>query len=327
MIVRYQICSAVAAACIALSSCADKTVSQRTVFAMDTAFTVKGEDADVSAAAELLNELDSLFDRYSPESDIYAINERYSSTPSDYTRRIVSESLSLSEKYGNSVNILGGEITDLWNIAADEPVIPSDEQISAAVKHTENASFSVETMRFADEFGSIDLGAVAKGFALDMIAEQLNGGYCVVSAGSSVLMYGKKPDGKPFSVAVRDPSDGSEVLGTLTAEECFLSTSGGYERFFELDGKRYIHIFDLGSGVPCETDLTSVTVVCSSGILSDFMSTLIFTGGSEKLGDYMDIPEISVIAVTEDKIVYVSADLDFTLSADSDYSIEVWDND
>ena len=92
---------------------------------------------------------------------------------------------------------------------------------------------------------------------------------------------------------------------TFESGEAFVSTSGGYERFFEAGGKRYIHILDLKTGRPSESDLASVTVICDSGIKSDFLSTAIFIGGKEGLTKYLDDSSIQIIAVDNDgEIIY-----------------------
>ena len=326
---RIKTLAAAVICCIFLTGCGSQDLqdpqTQRTVFVMDTAASVKGTASDVDVAVDTLTSLSALFDRYDKKSDIYSINNRLDTAVSDYTAELIEQSVRLSEIYGTNVSIFAGDITDAWGISSDEPAVPSEEALSDALKSYRNASFSPDTMRFADENGSIDVGSVAKGYALDKVAERLDGEYCIVSMTSSVLLHGKKPNGEKFSVAIRDPN-GEGSLGTLHTDECFLSTSGGSERFFEVDGKRYIHIFDLESGKPCETDLTSVTVICNSGILSDFLSTLIFIEGTEELGKYMQDQTLGIIAVTDKNTVYISENVDFSIAENSGYTLEVWKN-
>ena len=338
---RIKSLAATAICCIVLTGCASDASrhpqTQRTVFVMDTAASAKGTKSDVDVAVETLTDLSALFDRYDKNSDIYSINGRLGAPVSDHTKELIEQSVGLSEKYGESVSIFAGDITDAWNISSDEPTVPSEETLSDALKSYQNASFSLDTMSFADGNGSIDVGSVAKGYALDKVAEQLGDECCIVSMTSSVLLHGKKSNGEKFSVSIRDPADGESSLGTLHTDECFLSTSGGSERFFEIDGKRYIHIFDLSNGMPCETDLISVTVICGGtdaaqlsvgeGILSDFLSTLIFIEGTDSLGKFMEDPRLGIIAVTDKNTIYISENIDFTLAEDSGYTLEVWKNE
>ncbi|MCD7811545.1 MAG: FAD:protein FMN transferase [Ruminococcus sp.] len=318
--------SAAFSASCSVGSQSDETV-EKTVFAMDTAVSFKGSSQDAEMAEEILYRLDSLFDRYSEESDIYAINNRMSCDISEDTENIIISACELSELYGSDVSIFGGSITDCWNINSENPTVPSDEEIEAALDSFRKASFSLETMSFADENGSIDLGSVAKGYAMDKIYEELDSdSYYIVSANSSILLNGEKPDGEPFIVSLRDP-EGDGTLGTIRTEACFLSTSGGYERYFEADGCRYSHIFDLNTGRPSETDLTSVTVICDSGIKSDFLSTLIYLGGTARLGEYLDDETLKIVAVTENREIYLSGGIDFELNEDSSYTIKEADNE
>lgn len=309
---------ALMAACMMfMNSCSaeDNTAEEKNFFAMDTAVSVKGNGQCADTAEEIFLRLDGIFDRYSPESDIYSLNQRLDTDISQDTQEIIIRSIELSDKYGDQVSIFAGDITDCWNISADTPKIPSLTEINAALDSFSNSSFSLETMSFADEKGSIDLGAVAKGYALDKISDALpDDSWSVISTGSSVLLHGEKPDGNKFTVSVRDPETGGS-LGMITSDACFISTSGGYERYFEADGKRYSHIFDLSTGCPSETDLTSVTVICQSGIESDFLSTLIYLGGTQLLEEYMSSGNFGVIAVTENRDVYVSDGVDFQLAA------------
>ncbi|MBE6861517.1 MAG: FAD:protein FMN transferase [Ruminococcus sp.] len=299
--------------------------SERTMFVMDTAVTIKGSKNDTEKAADVLKRLDGLFDRYNDTSDISAINSRKGTPLSDETADLIRQSAELSEKYGNEVSIFAGDITDCWNIGSENPKVPSHTEIDSALESIANADFSLDTMSFSDENGSIDVGSVAKGYALDRIKSELDGdSCCIVSMTSSVLMSGSKPDGEKFTAAVRDPENGSKIIGTIRTDECFLSTSGGYERYFEADGKRYSHIFDLETGKPSDTDLTSVTVICQIGIESDFLSTLIYAGGTENLGEHLKNDDIAVLAVTDKHEIYHSDGMDFVPEKDSGYAVKEW---
>jgi thiamine biosynthesis lipoprotein len=204
--------------------------------------------------------------------------------------------------YGGEVDINIGALTRLWGISTDNPRVPADEEIAAALT----------------DYTYLDLGAVAKGFALDRVYAALleadtdtESGYAIISAESSILLYGKKPGGKPFKTAIKDPLNPGEYVGYIETEAVFISTSGGSERFFEADGQRYSHILDPATGYPARTDLASVTVIVPAdlpdgGILSDFFSTLIFIRGVEGL-EYLSEYEggaFAYIAIDKDGNIY-----------------------
>ena len=98
-----------------------------------------------------------------------------------------------------------------------------------------------------------------------------------------------------------------------------MSTSGGYERYFEVDGKKYCHIIDLETGYPVETDLISVTVVSAeNGLLTDFLSTCVYMGGTKKLDQYLNNSKYQIIALDKNKKIYCSDSIK--------ESIEILDN-
>ena len=128
---------------------------------------------------------------------------------------------------------------------------------------------------------------IAGVWALDAAAAVLKGKKtsAVVSFGGSVLLFGQKPDGGPWTVGVRDPNgDEASYFATLSFalkadEAVFISTSGSYEKTFTENGKTYHHILDPKTGYPVENDLVSVTAVAEDGFLSDALSTALFVIG------------------------------------------------
>ena len=131
---------------------------------------------------------------------------------------------------------------------------------------------------------ALDLGSVGKGAACDAaVAAYKEAGVdrAVVAVGGSVGVWGEKPFGQLWNIAVRDPdSEGS--LGTLSVPSGFLSTSGSYEKQFEEDGVTYHHILDPKTGYPAESGLVGVTIWSDSGVLSDALSTACFVLGMEE---------------------------------------------
>ena len=127
--------------------------------------------------------------------------------------------------------------------------------------------------------------------------------------GSSVMVYGEKPDGSEWKVAVTDPRDvEGEYLGAITLEGGeFLSTSGDYEKYFIEDGKRYHHILDPKTGYPVWNGLDSVTVVCNSGLLADGLSTACFVLGMEDAQSLLEKYNAEAVFVDEDKNVYLTS--------------------
>lgn len=171
----------------------------------------------------------------------------------------------------------------------DKPpaIIPTQEQITFALTHTgyENLSLTDGTVMLPKDM-ALDLGAAGKGIACDRIAAYLREQSvygAVISVGGSVVTIGKKPDGTPWQIGIVDPWDTSSLVGILYLEgENFVSTSGDYERYVEVDGVRYHHILNPATGYPADSGVRSVTILCDSGILSDALSTACFVLGVEE---------------------------------------------
>ena len=140
-------------------------------------------------------------------------------------------------------------------------------------------------LRFYDDQKiELDFGAVGKGFAADeavLILKENGIKSALLDFGGNIQAFGKKPDGSLWKVGIKNPWDG-QVACALSVESKAVVTSGGYERFFEKDGERYIHIFDPATGHPSQSDLESVTIVCESGKYADALSTALFVMGKDK---------------------------------------------
>ncbi|MBR1423716.1 MAG: FAD:protein FMN transferase [Ruminococcus sp.] len=283
-----------------------------TFFAMDCPceITVYAGDDLTKDIKDRINGLDHLLSAYDEESDINRLNAAESGERVSISRdssEVLRKSLGLYEKYGGC-NILIGAVTKLWDISG-EPKVPSDEEIETALA-TFKADEPKNILNIADDGKSAkllnsaqaDLGCIAKGYALDKVKEILDEQKpqaAIASFGSSIYCCGKKPDGSPFKIGIRDPFMPDGICAQIETDGCFLSTSGGYERFFSADGVTYCHIFDEATGRPTRSTLQSVTVIADSGAESDFLSTRIFVGGEEELERWLSDDEISVIAIDD----------------------------
>ncbi len=288
--------------------------SESFFYSMDTYVEIIGDNEIKDDVKQIFADTEKIFDNYNPESEASKLNQSGNMNASDKFLNAVKEITDLNKKYGNSADITIGAATKLWNIAGENPVVPSEEEIENAVKTIgyENIKINDDTITLENNT-QLDFSAVAKGLALDYAKEEFDrqgAGKCVVSAGSSsILLYGDDT----FTTRILSP-DSDEILGKLHTESGFVSTSGGYHRYTVVDNQKYMHILDTETGCPSETDLTSVTVFCQSGLDSDFLSTMIFADGTEKLSEHLNSKDFKIVAVDKDKNVYVSKGLDFELT-------------
>ena len=231
---------------------------------------------------------------------------------SDY----LDDCVELSEK-SDCFTLFCGEMKELWKIE-DGGYIPSDDEIVKTLDNLKNTSLKIDSNTISITNGILDLGALGKGTACDETIEYLKGQKVendLVTVGGSVGVIGKDP----YKIGVRNPFGGqNDYFAILNITNCFISTSGDYEKHFEKDGVRYSHIFDARTGRPVQNDITSVTVVADNGTISDFLSTAIFCEGIEKGYELAEEFDAEVIIVKKDKSVLITDGLEDKLTINDD---------
>ena len=144
---------------------------------------------------------------------------------------------------------------------------------------------------------------MAKGYASDKLAELLKKKgvkSAWLSLGGNVCAIGTKPDGSPWRIAVQNPADENDYVGVVEISDACAVTSGGYQRYFEENGKKYHHIIDPATGKPAESGLTSVTIICKDGTKADALSTALYVMGlDDALAYWKTQDDFEVIFVTE----------------------------
>ena len=189
-----------------------------------------------------------------------------------------------------------------------------NKEISEDTSQNTNTNESVSSIYIGDKC-TLDLGAVGKGIACDVVQDYLKQqkevSGAVIAVGGSILLYGSKVDGTNWNVAVQNPrgKDG-EAMGVLSLSGTTnVSTSGDYEKYFMQNGKRYHHILDPSTGYPAESSLISVTVVSDNGLLSDGLSTACFVLGKEKGQKLLETYGAEGIFIDQNKKVTVTKGL------------------
>ena len=177
---------------------------------------------------------------------------------------------------------------------------------------------------------AVDLGGIAKGYASDKLAELLKKKgvkSAWLSLGGNVCAIGTKPDGSPWRSAVQNPADENDYVGVVEISDACAVTSGGYQRYFEENGKKYHHIIDPATGKPAESGLTSVTIICKDGTKADALSTALYVMGlDDALAYWKTQDDFEVILVTEEGEVVATEGLKDSFTFDgkgNDYTYRV----
>ncbi len=295
---RIALCLAVITLFLALfPSCAATSKHTESFFFMDTVISVtlytKNPDRAQEAFAdcrELLSELDLLWTRHREGGDVAAINasETGCEITDARTKALLLRAMELSLATNGAFDITLAPLSELWETCGEENRLPTDAEISERLALVGTNRLTVTDRGIVKPIGvQIDLGGIGKGQAISLLKadlssrEGIDGG--LISFGSNVAVFGKKPSGEPFRVALRDPKDASGTVGTLDLDaESVLSVSGDYERFVTINQKKYHHILDPQTGYPSDSGLSSVAVIASDGALADALSTAFLVMGAEK---------------------------------------------
>lgn len=282
---------ALAAALIIVSVVADVILNnreiQKTDFAMGAVVSqdIRGKDCTV-ASEEIISAIKERENKISwriGTSEIAGLNENKSGKVSEETLEILNQLLDICENSDGAVDLTVGKLTELWNIGSENFIPPSEKEIEKVLKSVswEKVKTEDKSVTISDN-QKIDLGFAGKGIACDdagKIISKYKISEAIINVGGSLCLYGKDD----FTVGIRNPlGDVSDYMAVLTVGEGFISTSGNYERFSEFEGKKYHHILSTETGSPVENNLLSVTVYCSSGLLSDALSTACYCLGYEE---------------------------------------------
>jgi thiamine biosynthesis lipoprotein len=236
-----------------------------------------------------------VFDRYDPESELYRLNREAARGPvvvSEDLWRVITTGVEIYRECGGAFDITVGPLVDLWDVlgrgARGDPP-PGEEEIADALSLVGTNLLELDeagrTVRFLKPGMSLDVGGLAKGYALDRAAEVLRSrgiqsGY--ISMISTDLTLGEKPGsagGPLWRIGILDPR-GEDYLATLLLSGgTYVSTSGDYQRFFEYEGIRYHHILDPRTGYPARGAISVTVVGGEEGARSDALSTAVFVMG------------------------------------------------
>ena len=272
--------------------------------AMGTVFTlvVYGPDREYLAevASEVfdgIDQLDGQMSNYQPTSELSRINREAARGPvlvEPQLFRLIQDSVRTSAETGGAFDITVGPLMKTWGFFRGRGRLPAPAEIAAALKHVGYRNLELNTaertLRFQRGGMEIDLGGIAKGYAVDQAVEILRSRgirSALVSSGtSSAYALGSPPGERGWQITVRSPYDARKAADIVRLRNFSLSISGDYERFFRIGGKLYCHIMDPRTGRPVENMLATV-VLAARCTETDALSTAFFVMGVEGSRRYL----------------------------------------
>ncbi len=244
----------------------------------------------ISQAFEEFHRADRLMSLHRADSELARVNELAATRPvpvSEELFHVLSTALDIARQTDGSFDITIRPLADLWGFIWKEYRLPTDEELKAVLPRVNYRLVQLDagqrTVRFLRPDISIDLGGIGKGYAVDLAIEKLR---CMgiksamVKAGGDLRVIGLPP-GKPhWTVLLEDPAKAGHRTPVVLREGA-LSTSGNYENFFVIGGKRYAHLLDPRTGLPVE-GIAACTVTAPTCMESDAWATACFVLGPEK---------------------------------------------
>lgn len=260
-----------------------------------TAYAASELEFDIYANAmeDKLKYFDTLFDIYEDGDipNLKTINDNAGISPVQVDPLITDLLTKAKEDYtstNGTINIAMGSVLTLWHNhridGIDHPdtaAIPDMAQLKQAYTHTNIDSIIIDdinnTVYISDPRTSIDVGAVAKGYVADAIAKELkilgmNSG--LINLGGNVVAIGNPPNKTAWSIGIQNP-DNNDIIDKVNINDLSAVTSGNYQRYYIVDGKRYHHIIDPATLMPADR-YKSVTVIHTSSAVADMLSTALF---------------------------------------------------
>ena len=204
---------------------------------------------------------------------------------SDELFSLLEESVLLSKLTKGCFDITISPLWKIWKFKGEDLEVPSKGEIERVLKLVayKNMILQNRKISFAKKGMGIDLGGIAKGYAVDAavrVLKKKNIKSAMVNAGGDMYVLGRK-QGKPWRIGIRHPRREGEILGTIEVEDKAIVTSGDYERFFFSGGKRYHHIINPKTGYPAD-ECQSVTIVAKETTFADGLATGIFVLGPKE---------------------------------------------
>ncbi len=242
-----------------------------------------------------LDQINGLMSTYDPASEISRFNNQLSTDwfdISEETAQVIELSLAISRLSGGAFDISVGPLVELWGFGATErgKKIPSVDQVCKSLARVgyKNIQLRREPAAISKQVPElrIDLSAVAKGYAVDALAEILarqDVSNYLLEIGGELQISGHRGDGTPWQIAIEKPSEGVREVATIfPLTNTALATSGNYRNFYMEEGQRYSHTIDPVSGKPVRHKLASVTVLNRSCARADALATALMVMGEEK---------------------------------------------
>jgi len=287
---------------------------------MGTQYMVKVVDlpADQTSAdlgkdiAHLLHDVDAKMSTYRSDSELSTFNAAKTTQwfPVSYDMiDIVDEAIQVSSSTTGAFDVTVGPLVNLWGFGPEQHPerVPTAHEIQSEMARVGYQHVHIRkeppALRKDLEGIYIDLSALAKGYAVDKVAdylETLGIADYMVEVGGELRLKGHNGTGIPWKIAIERPSPGiRDIHRIIQLENKGVATSGDYRNYFEKDGRRYSHTIDPRTGRPIDHRLASITVISDTSMHADAMATALMVAGPDEGGRLAQEQKLAAYFITK----------------------------
>ena len=238
------------------------------------------------------NKLFDIYNSYDNINNIKTINDNAGIKPVAVEKELIEFLKYAKDTYkisNSKINFAFGSVLQIWHnyreTALDFPEsasVPTMEELKKADEHTDINSIEINekdnTVYISDKKTSIDVGALAKGYAVQKTADLLKEKgvtSALLNAGGNICTIGTPPDSDSWNVGIQDPDDTTKIYDKISVSDKSVVTSGNYQRYYTVNGKIYHHIIDPETLMPADL-YKNVTVITGDSQIADMLSTALF---------------------------------------------------
>lgn len=306
----------VAGCLVFLSSCAKPTHKDRFIVAGTFLEVVSPDRKAAKIVYEEFKRMEKIFNFYDKDSELSRLNSTYNKPVkvSLELMEVLKLSKQLNEMTGGAFDVSCGSLYGFWKEIIKKGNIkelPPRESIDSIVKNCGMDKIKINekdsTVTIEKEGLKIDLGAIAEGYMVDkavIVLKKKGISSALINAGGDIYCLGTNR-GKPWRIGIKNPSEVQGIIENENLMDEAITTSGSYEQFFDLSGKRYSHIIDPRTGFPAASNIISVSVIAKNCTTADGLATAFFVGGvsgvSEFLAKYPSTMRIFVVTDENNK--------------------------
>lgn len=268
-----------------------------------------------------IQRIESLLTEFKKESETSRINREAGVnfiSIDDECFQLISRSINISRLTKGNFDITVGALKKLYSFKGGEMSFPDIKVIKKALKSVGHQKIVLQEdgnkVRFNNRNLKISFAAIGKGYAADKVQllwkkEGVQSAF--INASGDLSIFGLKPNKEKWKVVIAHPDDRSQSLFSLPLLNCAMATSGDYEQYFHLNGKRYSHTLDPFTGLPLQ-GVKSVSIISPSAELSDALATACYVMGKEKCMKFVEeLPKTHCILIDENNDIFMTSELEY----------------